>query len=69
MNDDFNKYIQNTEPYFSGDSYNEEAVQLMFNALNLSRSMTYQTYFAHKKRLLDFEAELSAAHYPLNIAS
>lgn len=68
MNNDFNKYLQNKEAYFINDSYNEDAVQLMFNALNLSRSMTYQTYFTHKKYLLDFQAELYE-HHPLNIAS
>lgn len=65
----FDKYLQQTTPYFANEQYDEEAVQSMFDAINQCNSLAYQTYFAHKKQLLDFQAELYGVHQLLNIAS
>ncbi|WP_176884870.1 M48 family metallopeptidase [Dyadobacter soli] len=63
------KYIQNSTAYFADKSYNEDAIELMFQTVNQCNLLTYQTYFAHKKLLLDFMAELYNTHHPANIAS
>lgn len=69
MREDFDKYCSNTTAYFFNDSYDEEAIQAMFNVVNNVNSLGFQTQFIHKKHLLDFLAELYKAHYPANIAS
>lgn len=65
----FEKYIRNTETYFNNKAYNEEAVQLMFSALQEYISLLPQSQFHYKKLILDFMAGLYHAHQPANIAS
>lgn len=69
MRETFEKYIQNTNAYFSNKSYNDEVVQLMVNAMHEYISLWPASQFRHKKQLLDFQAELYNAHQPANIAS
>jgi len=69
MKQDFDKYLESSGAYFLDESYDEEAIQTMFGAVNHCNLLVYQTAFAHKKQLLDFLAELYHTYQPANIAS
>ena len=58
VTDEFQKYVYQNWLYFNVDSYNDEALGLLFNCLHNFIIAGHHISFKHKKDFLDFQASL-----------
>lgn len=62
IQENFDQYLSKEMIYFGLVKYHEENLQILFKALNDYNFLIFRTYFLHKKRLLDYQAELIINH-------
>lgn len=63
MKESFKKYLSKTWVYFTKPSYDDEALNVLFDAIRNFNLAVSNGYFAHKKRVLDFFETLTTAHH------
>jgi len=55
----FTKYVTSELVYFSNETYNEEALGLLFDSMSLYNNALNDILFMYKKEFLDFQASLT----------